>query len=231
MTHTGPAPLSTPAWDPVTLWSRPESERAGTPLLVLFHGYMADERDLMALADYLPGEFTVVSVRAPHTEDQGFSWFPLSRDAGYSVGAVVEALKPLAEWLDTVRPPHSSVSLLGFSMGMGVATSLLRHRPGDFATVVGLSGFAVPPEDNPFFRDEALADLKVPFFWGRDQADEVIASSMVEYTHRWATSTTRLTKVLYPNMGHSISQQELAHVREFLTLTVLKAPSGGTGGS
>lgn len=231
MTKTGSAPLSTPAWDPVTLWSRPESERVGTPLLVLFHGYMADERDLMALADYLPEDFTVVSVRAPYTEDQGYSWFPLSRDAGYSVEAVVEALGPVAEWLDAIRAPHSSVSLLGFSMGMGVASSLLRHRPEDYATVVGLSGFAVPPEGHPFFQDEALAGRQVPFFWGRDQADEVIASSMVEYTHRWATSTTRLTKVLYPNMGHSISQQELAHVREFLTLTVLKASAGGTGGS
>ncbi|MHA7263257.1 alpha/beta hydrolase [Arthrobacter sp. TMN-37] len=225
MTASGSAPLSVPAWEPVALWSRPEHERAGTPLLVLFHGYMADELDLMGLADHLPEEFTVVSVRAPHAEEQGYSWFPLSRGADYSVEAVVEALTPLAEWIDTVRAPHSSVSLLGFSMGMGVATSLLRHRPGDFAAVVGLSGFAVPPEGHPFFQDEALAEHMVPFFWGRDQEDEVIAPSMIEYTHGWATSSTRLTKVLYSNMWHSISQQELAHVREFLTLTVLRAPS------
>lgn len=227
MTKSGTSPLSAPAWEPVALWSRPAEERAGTPLLVMFHGYMADERDLMGLADHLPGEFTIVSVRAPHTVGQGYSWFPLAREADYSVEAVVEALTPLAEWIDSIREPHSSVSLLGFSMGMGVATSLLRHRPSDFATAVGLSGFAVQPEDHPFFRDGELAELKVPFFWGRDQEDEVISGDMIEYTHGWLTASTRLTKVLYSNMWHSISQQELAHVREFLTLTVLTAAPEG----
>ncbi len=227
MTESGPAPLSAPAWEPVALWSRPAEQREGTPLLVMFHGYMADELDLMGLADHLPGEFTIVSVRAPHAAGQGYSWFPLAREADYSVEAVVEALTPLAEWIDSVREVHTSVSLLGFSMGMGVATSLLRHRPRDFATVVGLSGFAVPPEGHPFFRDEELAALKVPFFWGRDQEDEVISGAMIEYSHGWLTTHTRLTKVLYSNMWHSISQQELAHVREFLTLTVLTAPTDG----
>jgi phospholipase/carboxylesterase len=30
---------------------------------------------------------------------------------------------------------------------------------------------------------------------------------MIEYTHGWLTKHTRLTKVLYSNMWHSISQQ------------------------
>jgi phospholipase/carboxylesterase len=65
--------------------------------------------------------------------------------------------------MDRLRPgAHTSVSLLGFSMGMGVATSLLRHRPEEFAAVVGLSGFAVQPEGHPFFRDGELAALKLP---------------------------------------------------------------------
>jgi phospholipase/carboxylesterase len=226
MTEFDAASPSESAWEPVALWSRPEGEREGTPLLVMFHGYMADELDLMGLADHLPEEFTVVSVRAPHAESQGYSWFPLARDAGYSVEAVVEALTPLAGWIDSIRGAHPSVSLLGFSMGMGVATSLLRHRPDAFAAVVGLSGFAVQPQGHPFFKDEALAGLKVPFFWGRDQEDPVIAPAMVEYTHGWLTAHTRLTKVLYSNMWHSISQQELGHVREFLTLTVPGAAEG-----
>lgn len=209
------------SWEPVVLWSRPESERAGTPLLVLFHGYMADEEDLMGLTDHLPGEFTVASVRAPLAVGPGYSWFPLSRDADYSVERVVAGVGAVSEWLDTVRDVHTSVSILGFSQGMAVATSLLRHRPADFTCVVGLSGFTVPSEGHAFFRDEDAAATPTPFFWGRDQEDQVITAEMIEVTHAWLTTHTKLTKILYSNMFHSINVQELAHVREFLAMTVL----------
>ncbi|MBG6183688.1 phospholipase/carboxylesterase [Arthrobacter sp. CAN_A214] len=217
-----PFPHDAAAWDPTVLWSRPEAERQGTPLLVLLHGYLANEEDLMGLVPYLPEEFTVVSVRAPLPGGPGYSWFPLSREADYSVDKVAASVGRLAAWLGTVRSAHTSVSLLGFSQGMAVATSLLRHTPEDFACVVGLSGFAVPAEGSSFFQvDDDVAAARVPFFWGRDQADEVISAGMIDFTHAWLTANTKLTKVLYSNMLHSISQQELAHVREFLALTVL----------
>ncbi|WP_312181072.1 alpha/beta hydrolase-fold protein [Arthrobacter sp.] len=208
-------------WNPVVLFSKPEEERAGTPLLVLFHGYLANEEDLMGLAGYLPDEFTVASVRAPVALGPGYTWFPLMNEPDYSVDRVVSAVQDVSDWLDSIKDQHSSVTLLGFSMGMAVASTLLRHRPAEFAAVVGLSGFVVPAEGNAFFHDEELAELKVPFFWGRDQADPVIDEARVEYTHGWLNGYTKLTKVLYAGMGHSISMQELGHVKEFLTHTVL----------
>ena len=118
----------TAPWNPTVLWSKPEAERAGTPLLVLFHGYLANEEDLMGLADYLPSEFTIASVRAPQALGPGYTWFPLMNDADFSVERVVDAVDDVAGWLDSVKDVHSSVSLLGFSMGMAVASTLLRHR-------------------------------------------------------------------------------------------------------
>ena len=48
-----------------------------------------------------------------------------------------------------VREEFESVSLLGFSQGMAVATSLLRREPQAYACVVGLSGFAIDPTMAP----------------------------------------------------------------------------------
>ena len=212
----------TASWNPTVLWSKPEAERAGTPLLVLFHGYLANEEDLMGLADYLPSEFTIASVRAPQALGPGYTWFPLMNEPDFSVQRVVDAVDDVAGWLDSVKDVHSSVSLLGFSMGMAVASTLLRHRPADFAAVVGLSGFVVPAEGNPFFHDDELTAGGVPFFWGRDQNDPVIDAPRIEFTHAWLNEHTALTKILYSNMGHGINMQELGHVREFLTHLVLK---------
>ncbi|GAA1156594.1 alpha/beta hydrolase [Nesterenkonia sandarakina] len=212
---------------PHVAWSREPEDRAGTPLVVLLHGYGSHEQDLIGLVPGLPADFTYASVRAPvEMEFGGYTWFDLDVERlAYSSSAARAAVEDLWEWIASVKDQHSSVTLLGFSMGMAMATSLLRSRPEAFAAVVGLSGFAVDPtrgeglED--YFDDEALAAAKVPFFWGRDQEDPIIPSEHVEYTHSWATKTVKLTKVLYAGAGHGVVPQEISHVGEFLTHIVL----------
>lgn len=208
---------------PTVLWSRPENERAGTPLLVIFHGYGADEADLFSLAGQLPADFTIASVQAPQQVGPGYAWFPLRNDLSYSVTAVTEAASAVERWLDGVRGQHTSVSLLGFSQGMCMATTLLRHRPADYAAVVGLSGFVVDAEDDPYFDDVAVAAAKPEIFWGRDQADPVIPESTIEFTNTWMHKHVKLTKVLYTGMLHGINAQEISHVGEFLQYKVLNA--------
>ncbi len=211
---------------PTVLWSRPENERAGTPLLVIFHGYGADEADLFSLAGQLPAEFTAASVRAPQEAGPGYAWFPLRNDLSYSVTAVTESASAVEQWIDGVRAQHTSVTLMGFSQGMSMATSLLRHRPADYAAVVGLSGFVVEPDGDPFFDDVAVAAAKPEVFWGRDQADPVIPESAIDFTNTWMRGHVKLTKVLYTGIFHGINAQEIAHVGEFLQYKVLNAQEG-----
>ena len=190
--------------------------------MVIFHGYGADEADLFSLAGQLPAEFTVASVRAPLQAGPGYSWFPLRNDLSYSVTAVTESAAAVELWIDSVREHHASVSLLGFSQGMCMATSLLRHRPADYAAVVGLSGFVVDAEGDPYFDDAAVATLKPEIFWGRDQADPVIPQEAVEATNTWMHGHVKLTKVLYTGIWHGINAQEIGHVGEFLQYKVLQ---------
>lgn len=205
---------------PVVLWSHEEGERAGKPLLVLLHGYGSHEGDLFSLAELLPREFVVASLRAPIPMGPGFTWFPLTASIDYSLDAVKLASDYALAWLDTVKDDHPSVTLLGFSMGMAMATTMLRQRPADFAAVVGLSGFVVDADADSAFRDAEL-DGSVPFFWGRDQQDPVITPDKIEFTMGWVRKHTDLTKVLYTGMWHGINQQEIGHVGEFLTHKVL----------
>jgi phospholipase/carboxylesterase len=205
---------------PVVLWSASEQERAGKPLLLLLHGYGANERDLLSLADMLPAGFAVASLRAPLVSGPGFTWFPLTASIDYTLDAVKDAAAYVQDWVDSVKANHSSVTLLGFSMGMATATSVLRLRPADYAAVVGLSGFVVDADGDPGFRDAEL-DGTLPMFWGRDQQDPVIPADRIEFTMGWVRKHVKLTKVLYTGMWHGINQQEIGHVSEFLTHEVL----------
>lgn len=218
-------PAGESAEQPVVVWSRAPEERQGTPLVVMLHGFGSHERDLFSFAHLLPERFTYAAVRAPLAEGPGYTWFPLDpMRLAYRSEDARRAVDELWAWIDSVRGDHSSVTLLGFSMGMAMATSLLRSRPTEFAAVIGLSGFAVDPEGDPetteYFDDEGLAAAQVPFFWGRDQDDPVIPAEYVDYTHSWANRAVKLTKVLYAGAGHGIVPQEITHMGEFLEFSV-----------
>lgn len=206
---------------PFAVWSNDADARPGTPLLVLLHGYGSHEQDLMALVPGLPDEFSVASLRAPQPVQLGYQWFPLAADLSFSVDRVVEAVQPVAAWLRGIAAEHSSTTLLGFSQGMAMATSLARHMPGEIDAVVGLSGFVVPG-GHPLFADDRLRERPLPMFWGRDPQDPVIPPELVDATAQWALEHAEVTKVQYTGVGHGISPQEIGHVREYLTHVVLE---------
>lgn len=195
------------------LWSAPERERANRPLLVLMHGYGSHEGDLFSLAQYLPLEPVIASVRAPIDMGGGWAWFPPSghTDASVRLAEIDESTDALLAWLDTLD--SKGIGLLGFSQGGAMSLELMRAAPGRFDYAVQLSGFAVPTEKPG---DAKLAQLKPPVFWGRGTADEVIPDSLVNHTIDWLPDHSSLTERIYEGVAHSVTTEEIADVHEFI---------------
>lgn len=200
-------------------WSKPEPERAGTPLLVMLHGYGTDETRMARLFDSLPPEFTCAAPRAPKVIGDDYGWFLLDYFLTHDFADVITATNSVFAWIDSVKAQHSSVSLLGYSQGMAMASTLLRLRPEAFRSVVGLSGFVL---DNELLAMSESFDTRPPFFWGRDKDDAVINDAATAHTEEWLHQHTQLTARSYPGMGHSISKAELVDVAAFLRHYVLR---------
>lgn len=198
------------------LWSAELADRADRPLLVLLHGYGADERDLFGLVPYLPGDFVVAAVRAPLAPPfptPGYSWYPIegleSRDARH----VTLAAQQLLDWTDAAASAHLTIGLLGFSQGGAVSLQAMRLDPQRFAFAVNLSGYATPGE---LPGDAELAQRRPPVFWGRGTHDDVIPPFLIEHSTQWLPDHVELSGRVYPGLTHSVSEQELADVRVFL---------------
>ncbi len=200
----------------VVLWSAEPGERAGRPLLVLLHGYGADERDLFGLVPYLPPAFVVAAVRAPLAPPfpaPGYSWYPIENLEDRDPVHTTTAATRLIEWTGAAASAHPSIGLLGFSQGAAVALQAMRLEPERFAFAVNLSGYATPG-DLP--RDAELAERKPPVFWGRGTHDDVIPGFLIEHTTQWLPAHVELSGRVYAGLTHSVSEQELADVRVFL---------------
>lgn len=199
------------------LWSAKLADRAGRPLLVLLHGYGADQRDLFALAPYLPEEFVVAAVRAPLAPPwpgPGASWFAIEGLNDRTAQGVNVAASDFLEWLDEATDA-ATIGLLGFSQGAAVALQAMRCEPERFAFAVNLSGYVTPGE---LPGDGELAERKPPVFWGRGTRDEVIPEFLVAHTTQWLPSHVELSGRVYHGLTHSVSEEELADVRQFLDL-------------
>lgn len=205
-----------PSLDPaVVRWSAAPADRAGRPLLVVLHGYGADEHDLFALAAALPTEFVVASVRAPLAPPfptPGFSWYPIDGLDGRSPEAVTTAAERVISWLDAASDAPV-VGLLGFSQGASVSLQALRVAPERFAFAINLSGYVAP---GALPGDAALAARRPPVFWGRGTHDDVIPEALVAHTVQWLPGHVELSGRVYPGMAHSVSEDELADVHDFL---------------
>jgi thioredoxin 1 len=104
-------------------------------VLLLLHGYGADERDLGGLLPYLDpeGKFVTVLPRGPMAAPPGFSWFDvMTQDPDEARTGAVEAREVLDELLDTVCEEHGMARgesiVAGFSQGGGLAFALAYQR-------------------------------------------------------------------------------------------------------
>lgn len=196
------------------VWSAPERERAGRPLLVLLHGYGSHEGDLFAMSPGLPLGPVIASLRAPVSESGGFAWWSL---AGQQVpaepdpAAIDLAATAILEWLD--KQQYTRVSTLGFSQGGAMALQLLRHDPTRFTATVSIAGFIAPLHHEG---DAELARVRPKVFWGRGTADTVIPAQAVDRTAEWLPSHADATIRIYEDLGHSISREELTDFSAYL---------------
>lgn len=194
------------------VWSAPDGDRAGRPLILLLHGYGSHEGDLFGLAPYLPLDAVIASLRAPRPAGPGFAWYDLDPELNASrIDGGDAAARGILHWLDTQQP--SSVGIIGFSQGGAMAVHLMRHAPERFAWAVSLAGFVLEGEAPA---DARLAAQRPPVFWGRGTADEVIPSRFIDHAQRWLPNHVELTERIYEGLGHGISESELNDVLAFM---------------
>jgi len=223
MTNPSHRPTLLPLDADAVVWNTPPGERAEAvahrPLVILMHGFGADERDLLSLGDALHPAVLTASLRAPLPAAGGYAWFPLDSFEEATTPDLAMANAAVAGVLDWLESVHAlartcgPVGLLGFSQGGAMVTHLLRHHPEQFACGVVLSGFTI---SGLVSGDEALAQIRPQVYWGRGQADPLIDPGAVQRTREFLTAHTASTERSFAGLGHGVSPQEAEEALWFL---------------
>lgn len=204
------------------LFFRDVPARAGNgphPALVLMHGLGTDENDLLPLADSLPPEFWIISLRAPWTTPfGGYAWYgfgqglePDEKTLNDSVRRVGAFLDELADRFPAVD--QKAVYVGGFSQGGVMAATLTcaRSARGMRGSLV-LSGY-LPEKACP-----QPIPSGYPVFWGHGRLDPVVPYSRGEEgSSRLIALGASVTFSGYP-IAHTISPEEMADIRQWLAV-------------
>ena len=190
-------------------------------LLLLLHGYGADERDLGGLLGYLDpeGQFAVVMPRGPVAAPPGFSWFDMTSQEPEAIAdAFADALAAVDDLLDAACAEHgfdrAEAVVGGFSQGGGLALALGlgptdRVRP---AGVLALSPF-VPPgllgidlegaREVPVLLQHGSADPMIPAKSTRGLAEALVEAGLPVVFGEFP-------------MGHEVSLESVQQAQQWL---------------
>jgi pimeloyl-ACP methyl ester carboxylesterase len=119
-------------------------------------------------------------------------------------------------------PPERTM-ILGFSQGACLMLEYAARHALRYGGIVGLTGGLIGPDDTP--RDYAGSLAGTPVFLGCSDVDIHVPKTRVDLT---ATVLRRLggvvTERIYPNLEHTVNQDEIAFVRAMMT-TIGPTPS------
>ena len=193
-------------------------------LLILLHGYGANGLDLMPIGDYIKKTVTKFELdySAPDAFEicdanpSGFQWFKLSPDRDYSYNTEVKKVsaKVLSDIIMQETQNHhikiSDVILCGFSQGGMVALSTsLTAKDKPLATIC-LSGLLV---DNI----SPIGKMQPNILVMHGEEDDVLPIDFYNKTkQKLDDHGIEYQAKSYPNLGHSISQDELDDLIIFL---------------
>lgn len=187
------------------------------PVLVLLHGYGADEHDLLAIADDLDGRFYVVSARAPLSLDRGYAWNHLGPDLQPDPATFRSSLEALTRFVDDLPRVYpvdpNALFTLGFSQGAILAAALLLTRPSVPRGTIMLSGY-LPIDVAQSANPKALAGK--PVFVGHGRQDPLIPVDAARLTRDYLRDIgTAVTYHEYP-IAHYIGSDELRDVARWV---------------
>lgn len=195
---------------------------AGTPLgqataaMILVHGRGATAEDILSLGRELGRPD--LAYLAPQAE--GYSWYPYSfmaplesNEPGLSSGLAL--IGHLLGRLEAEGIPPERTVLLGFSQGACLTLEYAARNARRFGGVAGLSGGLIGPPGTP--RNYSGTFDGTPVFLGCSDRDPHIPLERVkETTEVLARMGAQVTERIYPDMGHTVNEDELERVRGLL---------------
>jgi predicted esterase len=185
-------------------------------VMVMLHGRGSDAQSILMLASDFPYEG--LAFLAPQADRN--TWYPysflqpLQANEPY-LSSALAAVHDVIEDLERRGIAPERIVLLGFSQGACLALEYAARHARRYGAVIAFSGGLIGDENAP--RDYPDALEGTPIFLGCSDVDSHIPKARVLHSESVLTALgADVTMRFYPNMGHTINEDELDSARTML---------------
>lgn len=196
------------------------------PLLLLLHGYGSNEEDLFSFASELPGEYYVISLRAPYDLMWGsYAWYAINFDADENKFSDLDQARSsrdivvacIDELLEKYPIDSTQVTLIGFSQGSILSYAVALSYPEKICRVVAMSGYLNTDIALENYTENDFSKLRI--FASHGNVDQVVP---VEWARKAAPVLQELgIDIVYKEypVGHGVAPQNFFDFRDWLAKT------------
>ena len=195
--------------------------------IILIHGYGSNMDDLFSFANYLPEQYTIISIHAPlELPFGGGAWYSINFDSNLkkwsdndeaknSLGKIIDQLD---YFTSTYELNPNNISLIGFSQGAILSWSLLLDHPSLFRRAICMSGYinqeilqkSIGEYRNVLaYSSHGLNDFTVPYDWAK--------SSILTLKE----NNPKVVFNTYPD-GHNVSPENFESILNWIKRTTLE---------
>ncbi|WP_416442224.1 alpha/beta hydrolase [Leeuwenhoekiella sp. A16] len=193
------------------------------PLLLLLHGYGSNEEDLFSFAPELPGEYYIISARAPMPmPPSGNAWYTIYWDAPNGKWSddkeAIEARdlisKFITEAIKTYELDENNVTLIGFSQGTILSYAVALTYPEKIKNVVALSGYI--NTDITQVKEDKSAYNNLNIFCSHGTVDQVIPVNAARMAPAFLKELGIETTLKEYPVGHGVAPQNFYDAKSWL---------------
>lgn len=188
--------------------------------MILVHGRGATAQSILALGNELA--HPDLAYLAPQAA--GNTWYPQSflmplvQNEPY-LSAALQQVGAVVAQVEAAGIPAERIILAGFSQGACLASEFVARNARRYGGLLVFSGGLIGPPGAPREYTGSLADT--PIFLGCSDVDFHIPKERVtESAEVFRRMGAQVTAKLYPNLGHTIIEDELKHARQIVDALV-----------
>jgi phospholipase/carboxylesterase len=185
-------------------------------VLILLHGRGGSAEDILSFSSYLDvKDFTLLAPQATNN-----TWYPYSFLAPPAqnepwLSSALNLLKDLLNEIESKRIPAENIYFAGFSQGACLTLEFVTRNANKYGGVVAFTGGLI---GDKIYEENYGGDFKgIPVFIGTSDPDPHVpverANATAEFLEKMNAS---VTLKIYPNMGHTISQDEIENANRLV---------------
>jgi phospholipase/carboxylesterase len=191
----------------------------GSKVLILLHGRGGSAEDILSLSAHLDvKDFTLMAPQATNATWYPYSFLAPPKENEPWLSSALALLNGLVRDLESKGISHQSIYFAGFSQGACLTLEFVTRNADRYGGVAAFTGGLI---GDVIYRENYVGDFNAtPVFIGTSDPDPHVPVSRVYATANILKEmNAAVTEKVYPNMGHTINNDEIRLANEIIFKT------------